>query len=36
MSQASADYFRPVHLLEDPHAVIQGNRVMHLRSRVRR
>lgn len=32
-------YFGPVdaqHLLEDPHVVIQGNRVMHLRYRVRR
>jgi hypothetical protein len=24
------------HLLEDPHTVIQGNRVLHLRYRVRR
>ncbi|GAA2779057.1 hypothetical protein [Nonomuraea dietziae] len=24
------------HLLEDPHVVIQGNRVLHLRYRVRR
>jgi len=24
------------HLLEDPDAVIQGNRVLHLRYRVRR
>ncbi|MGH3203320.1 MAG: dihydrofolate reductase family protein [Streptosporangiaceae bacterium] len=32
-------YFGPVeaqHLLEDPHTVIQGNRVLHLRYRVRR
>ncbi|GAA3535766.1 dihydrofolate reductase family protein [Nonomuraea rosea] len=32
-------YFGPVdaqHLLEDPDAVIQGNRVLHLRYRVRR
>ena len=24
------------HLLEDPHAVVQGNRVLHMRYRVRR
>ena len=24
------------HLLEDPHVVIQGNRVLHLRFKVRR
>jgi hypothetical protein len=24
------------HLLEDPHAVIQGDRVLHLRFKVRR
>ncbi|BFU44846.1 dihydrofolate reductase family protein [Krasilnikovia sp. MM14-A1004] len=32
-------YFGPVdrqHLLEDPHVVIQGDRVLHLRFRVRR
>ena len=32
-------YFGPVdaqHLLEDPHTVIQGDRVLHLRYRVRR
>jgi dihydrofolate reductase len=32
-------YFGPVesqHLLEDPHVVIQGDRVLHLRYRVRR
>ncbi|MEV5893297.1 dihydrofolate reductase family protein [Nonomuraea fuscirosea] len=32
-------YFGPIdaqHLLEDPHAVIQGDRVLHLRYRVRR
>ncbi len=32
-------YFGPVeakHLLEDPHTVIQGDRVVHLRYRVRR
>ena len=32
-------YFGPVdsqHLLEDPHTVIQGNRVLHLRYRARR
>jgi hypothetical protein len=32
-------YFGPVHaqhLLEDPDVVIQGNRVLHLRYRVRR
>ena len=32
-------YFGPVdsqYLLEDPHVVIQGNRVLHLRFRVRR
>jgi hypothetical protein len=32
-------YFGPVdsqHLLEDPSAVIQGDRVLHLRYRVRR
>jgi hypothetical protein len=32
-------YFGSVHaqhLLEDPDAVIQGNRVLHLRYRVRR
>ena len=32
-------YFGPVdaqHLLEDPHTVIQGDRVLHLRYKVRR
>jgi hypothetical protein len=32
-------YFGPVdaqHLLEDPHVVIEGNRVLHVRYRVRR
>ncbi|KRA32413.1 dihydrofolate reductase [Nocardioides sp. Root614] len=32
-------YFGPIetqHLLEDPHVVVQGNRVLHLRFRVRR
>jgi len=32
-------YFGPAgaqHLLEDPHTVIQGDRVLHLRYRVRR
>jgi hypothetical protein len=32
-------YFGPVrgrHLLEDPHTVIQSDRVLHLRYRVRR
>jgi len=32
-------YFGPVdakHLLQDPHTVIQGDRVLHLRYRVRR
>ena len=32
-------YFGPVdaqHLLEDPHTVVQGDRVLHLRYRVRR
>ena len=32
-------YFGPVdaqHLLEDPHVVIQGDRVLHVRYRVRR
>jgi len=32
-------YFGPVngqHLLEDPHVVIRGGRVLHLRYRVRR
>ncbi|CAM5727078.1 hypothetical protein [Streptomyces coeruleorubidus] len=31
VSRASADY-----LLEDPHTVIQGDRVLHLRYRVRK
>jgi dihydrofolate reductase len=32
-------YFGPLdaqHLLEDPHVVVQGTRVLHLRYRVRR
>jgi dihydrofolate reductase len=32
-------YFGPIdaqHLLEDPHVVVQGDRVVHLRCRVRR